>query len=160
MTPEQHNKYLAISHFAYGGIFLLMMIAFMVFFAVIMSSIPDGPRGQGGPPPPLFFVFMMGFMFIFYGLMIVPSFVAGYALLKKKSWAKIASIIGGVVAGMNFPLGTAVCVYTLWFLFSEPGKSLYDRPAASALPPAPPTWARQGLAEQPRDNQFRPPDWR
>ena len=36
---------------------------------------------------------------------------------------------------MSFPIGTAVCAYTFWFLFSEPGKSLYDRPRY-ALPPA------------------------
>ena len=158
MTPEQHNKYLAISHFAYGGFFLLMMIAGMVLFGLMLTSFPGaGPNARGGPPF-VFVVFVMTFMLVIYGLMIVPSFVAGYALLKRKSWAKIASIIGGVVAAMNFPLGTAVCVYTLWFLFSEPGKSLYDRPAANALPPPPPTWAREAVGW--RDSQYQPPDWR
>ena len=154
MTPEQHNKYLALAHFMYGGIFLFFMIAMMSFFWLMSGEMfKTDPNG----PPPGFFLFIFGFMFFVYGLMIVPSFVAGYALLKRKRWAKIASIIGGVVAGMNFPLGTAVCVYTLWFLFSEPGKLLYDRPARS-LPPSP-TWATEAVINR-REHQYQPPDWR
>jgi hypothetical protein len=156
MTPEQHNKYLAVAHLVYGGLFLLFMMAMIVMFVFIIA-LEMGKQQQPNDPPAAFFIFLFGFMFVFYTLIVVPSFVAGYALLKRKPWARIASIIGGVVAGMNFPLGTAVCVYTLWFLFSEPGKLLYDRPA-NALP-SPPT-SSSNAAINSREQQYQPPDWR
>ena len=72
---------------------------------------------------PLFFV---GFIVLIQLLFVVPSLVAGYALMKRKRWARIAAIISAVLAGANFPIGTAVCVYAIWFLTSESGKSMYD----------------------------------
>jgi hypothetical protein len=156
MTPEQHNKYLALSHIVYGSFFILMMIAMMAFFGYMMTIGSQGPAD--GQPPAFFFVFIFGFMGVIYGAMVLPSFIAGYALLKRKSWAKIAAIVAGVMSGMSFPMGTAVCIYTFWFLFSEPGKVLYDQPA-HALPPPPPTFANQQLIGR-REQQYQPPDWR
>jgi len=155
-TPEQHNKNLGIAHLAHGGIFMLLMLVMMTFMTVMFSMAP-APAG----PPPAFIVVMWIFMGAFYGLMTLPSIVAGYALLKRKPWARTAAIVGGVTAAMSFPTGTAVCVYTFWFLFSEPGKLLYDRPQYS-LPPLP-----GGLptsVQQQRESQYlpppTPPDWR
>src|SRR5262245_2540251 len=124
----------------------------LAFMTVMFAAIP-GP----GAPPPAFMAVMWIFMGGLYSLMTVPSLVAGYALLKRKSWARTAAIIGAVTAAMSFPTGTAVCVYTFWFLFSEPGKLLYDRPQ-NALPRL-----QVGLPRQ-RENQYlpppTPPDWR
>jgi hypothetical protein len=94
--------------------------------------------------------------------MTIPSLIAGYGLWKKKKWAKTASIIAGVLAAMSFPVGTAVCVYTFWFLFSNPGKVLYDKPVYS-LPQGQQVWGAQEIGSQ-RENQYvppkSPPDWR
>ena len=124
MTGDDHNKYLAYSFLAHGAIQTLMMIAMSFFFLFMISSLPQKP-GQGEVPigVPLFFI---GFIVLIQLLFVVPSLVAGYALLKRRRWARIAGIIGAVVAGANFPIGTAVCVYALWFLMSDRGKSMYD----------------------------------
>ena len=53
---------------------------------------------------------------------LIPSFVAGYALIERQSLAGSSRL-------RSFPIGTAICVYTLWFLLSEPGKILYDTPS-------------------------------
>jgi hypothetical protein len=159
LTPEQHNKYLGISHLVYGGLFGVFMF-FMVGFLIAMQRMTE-LDSRGGPPP--FFFGLMGVMFsVIYGAMMIPSLIAGYALLKRKSWAKTAAIIGGVLAAMSFPIGTAVCVYTFWFLFSDPGKFLYDRPSY-ALPPGRQAWTASNVNEQ-REHQYLPPqgppDWR
>ena len=57
----------------------------------------------------------------FYGLMLLPNIVAGYALLK--ALGEDCAIIGGVTAAMSFPIGTQLRLHIL-VLFSEPGKSL------------------------------------
>jgi hypothetical protein len=132
------------------------MLAIFLFIAGLSSS------SGAGDPPAFFLVLIWGFFTVFYGVMMTPSFVAGYGLLKRKKWAKTASIVAGVFAGMSFPLGTAVCIYTFWFLFSEPGKVLYDRPAY-ALPPPPPRWGLETSSSR-RQPQYAPPatppDWR
>jgi hypothetical protein len=94
-------------------------------------------------------------------LLITPSFLAGYALLKRKRWAKTMGIIAAILAGLNFPFGSALCVYTLWFLFGESGRFLYHK-AAYALPPGDASWARKtGRQLEPEYvPPSAPPDWR
>jgi hypothetical protein len=78
----------------------------------------------------------MEFFAVFFGVMLfvqtiftIPSFVAAYALLKRKSWARVASIIAGVLSAMHMPIGTAACVYAMWFFFGENWKSVYPQDA-------------------------------
>jgi hypothetical protein len=159
MTPEQHNKYLGIAHLAYGAFYCLFIALMMIFMGAMIFTVP--PQGAAGPPVG-FFLLAMGFMTVFHSLFIIPSFVASYALLKRRRWAKTAAIVAGVLAAMFFPIGTAVCVYTFWFLFSEPGKLLYDKPSL-ALPPQPPVFADAMKTVQRAPQYippFNPPDWR
>ncbi len=155
MTPEEHNKYLGWSHLIHGGLFLLMVIAILAMMSSIFFLDPKAP-------PPAFFAIMWVFMGGFYGLMLAPNLIAGYALLKRKPWAKMAAIVGAVTAAMSFPIGTAVSAYTFWFMFSEPGKSMYDKPKV-ALPPMPPD-RNAARTQQAREHQYvpptTPPDWR
>jgi hypothetical protein len=162
MTPEEHNKYVGIANLAYGAIHTLLMFGMGLFFLGMMGVIARD-SAKGGAPPMAFFGLMMAFVVGLNLIMSIPSFVAGYAFLKRKRWAKVAGIIAAAVSGMSVPLGTAVCIYTFWFLFSEPGKSLYGR-SSQALPPPPPSnWAdldRQKGREQQYVPPASPPDWR
>ena len=165
MTPEQHNKYLAWSHIAYAGFFALIFGIVFVFFGIgILSALLSSPGPNG--PPAVFLVIMTLFMAMMFGAFTLPSFVAGYGLLKRKKWAKVWAIIAAVLAGGQFPMGTAVTVYTFWFLFSEPGKQWFDH-GQYALPPGTQTWANQQWdydAQRQREGQYTPPppppDWR
>ncbi|HEU4769050.1 MAG TPA: hypothetical protein VFS77_16820 [Pyrinomonadaceae bacterium] len=122
---------------------------------------------DGGPPALLFF-FLFLFMFVIYACMSVPSLIAGYGLLKRKKWARTWSIISAVVAAMQFPMGTAVTVYTFWLLFSEPGKQFFEQQQNNyALPPGRQAWTNEAYnydASRQRENQYHPPqpppDWR
>jgi hypothetical protein len=106
---------------------------------------------------------------IFYFALTIPSLIAGYGLLKRKRWARTMGIIAGVTAAMMFPIGTAVCVYSIWFLLSEGGKGLYSASAQD--------WRaqmRDSLHSAPVNNMYvvnderardyappaQPPDWR
>lgn len=165
MTPEQHVKYLGWSHIGYAAFFALIFGLMMLFFGVGMIGGILSQPGEAGPP-----VFVMIFMFLFmtvmFGLFTLPSFVAGYGLLKRKKWAKVWAIISAVLAGGQFPMGTAVTVYTFWFLFSEPGKQYFER-NNYALPPGRQTWANRELdydSQRRLEGQYNPPppppDWR
>ena len=171
MTPHDHNKTLGIMHLIYGGFqAFTMLLACIIVFAVFMpvlSSIPNAPEQI---PLPLFAaVFAIAFgINLLLGLL---SLVAGYALLKKKAWARMAGIVSAIASAMSFPFGTALCVYSLWFFFGE-GQGFYSSGAfasrgalndsSAAFDDA---WYAQ--ASRQREQQEapyvpprRPPDWR
>lgn len=155
LTPDEHKKYLAYSHIFYGSITALMGLVFggLCFSMFFLDS-------RGGPP--LFFILIMWTFFtVMFGVMSLPSLLAGFGLLKNRRWARTASIIAAVLAAGQAPVGTAVCVYTFWLLFSEPGKHLFE-PALAALPAARQEWsgtpAGQPSAEYAPPTT--PPDWR
>src|SRR5438046_2651924 len=126
MTPADHNKVIGILHVVYGGFSVLMMIAMSAIFLGVFGLIAaEQPRGDA---PPMFIVtIVIVFMFLAYVVFAVPSFLGGYGLLKQKRWAKVMTIVAAAIAAMSFPFGTALCVYTLWFLFGEKGRALYDK---------------------------------
>ena len=150
MNPETHNRYLGLAHVGYGLVNIVLMALMMAFFLrrwqfwdrddLIFSSLGFG---------------MMGLLTLIYML---PSFIAAWALLKRKPWAKTAAIVAGAVAAMYFPLGPLVTVYTFWFLFSEPGRKLYDR-QAQALNSATTDWTSHPETEK-AEAGSRMPDWR
>jgi hypothetical protein len=159
MTAISHNKILGILHLAYGGLSVLLMIAVSIFMPMMMGVIATNSN-SGEPIPVGLLTLVILFLVAINLLLITPSFLAGYALLKRKRWAKTMGIIAAMVAGLSFPLGTGLCVYTLWFLFGESGRFLYHK-AAYALPAGGPSWAR--AAREPEREYLppsAPPDWR
>lgn len=160
MTATNHNKTLGILHLAYGGLTVLIMIG-VSFVMLTMMGVIAATNKSGDPIPVGIFALVMILVVAINLLLITPSFLAGYALLKRKRWAKTMGIVAAIVAGMSFPLGTALCVYTLWFLFGESGRFLYHK-AAYALPPGDASWARTTSRELEREYvpPSAPPDWR
>jgi hypothetical protein len=116
-------------HLIWGG-FNALVIVFLIPIVLILL----GPTGSDTTPQ-LEFRTVFG---IFGALIItlsvvfgVPPIVAGYAMLKRKSWARVMGIISSCLVALSFPFGTALCVYTLWFLFGE-GERFYTDPDAGA----------------------------
>jgi hypothetical protein len=135
MTPLEHNKYVGLAQLAYGGLHLVGMIVLIAFEAFMFQNIYSRSLEMGGPGPPLFLGLILVFVVVITLVTSIPSIIAGYALLKRRPWARVAGIVGGVVAAMSFPIGTAAAVYTFWFLFSDTGKHVYG---GNRLPPVPP----------------------
>src|SRR4051812_20872207 len=104
MTDEEHNKYIAFAFAAYGAFQVLMLVFIGLMFTFILS-IGNQP-GRPGPPLAFFGIFFTA-MIIFQMIFTAPSFIASYALLKKKSWARMAAIVAGVLSAMSVPVGTA-----------------------------------------------------
>jgi len=162
MTDEQHNKYIAYA-FAVHGAFQMLMVFFIgAMFWFISNVDPTGP-------PPEFFFFMFAFMFFFQALFAAPSFIASYALLNKKPWARVAGIVAAAMSAMNVPVGTGAAVYALWFFCGENWKSVYPETAMQrrrdplSITPA----SEQRWENYARDEEgafvYRtppPPDWR
>ena len=161
MTPSGHNRTLGLLHLLYGVFCIgLIIIATFLISGTIDAMAVTRAQGDAVPVATLA-VLIVGGVFISL-VLITPSFIAGYALLKRKQWARRIGIVAGVLAGLTFPFGTLLCVYTLWFLFGEKGKFLYHK-AAYALPaePEPRRRLKKLLrASEPYVPPTTPPDWR
>jgi hypothetical protein len=112
-----------------------------------MTAMKDAPHKQGDPPPEAIIGIVVIVMFILVGSFVIfsiPKVVAGYGLRKGRSWAKIWTIIACILLVISPPLGTAVGVYGLWFIFGDAGKAYFDGPDFSAMPitsaPPPNSW--------------------
>lgn len=55
-------------------------------------------------------------LIIFFVVLSIPGIIAGIGLFKRKEWARILTLIISVLELFNFPLGTAVGVYSIWAL--------------------------------------------
>ena len=137
MTPEQHNKYVGISHLVYAGIQLLVLVVAMVFIGMVTAEAGRQAQATGDNPMP-WFLPLMAIVMLINVVLAIPPIIAGYALLKRRPWAKIAGIISGAIGVMNFPLGWALAAYTFWFLFSDVGRQIYDKDFRALSPPPPP----------------------
>lgn len=161
MTPTGHNRTLGLLHLLYGVFCIALMIVVTAMVSGTIDALAAG-RASGEAVPVATFAFLIvGGIFLSL-VLITPSFITGYALLKRKQWARKIGIVAGVLAGLTFPFGTALCVYTLWFMFGEKGKFLYHK-AAYALPPPPEARGRLKKlmrASEPYVPPATPPDWR
>ncbi|HEX3558614.1 MAG TPA: hypothetical protein VHU19_05395 [Pyrinomonadaceae bacterium] len=165
MTPQDHNKVIGIMHLIWGGfnaLTLLILIPFFLLFAGVIGSDPHAP-----PELSVFFGFFGVLVLLLAALFGIPPIVAGYGMLKRRSWARLAGIISACFTALSFPFGTALCVYTFWFLFSE-GENFYRVPDAAAwrgsLRDADAfDWEAQRAADA-RQKDYtpppQPPDWR
>jgi hypothetical protein len=134
MTPQEHNKYVGLAQLGYAGFQVLMMILGIAFTGLVFVDM-----GSSIDEPPFFALFCLILVVggVIQIVMTIPSWIAGYALLKCRRWAKVAGIAASVGAYLSFPVGSVVAAYTFLFLFSEAGKQVY--PGKSRyLPPLPP----------------------
>jgi len=62
----------------------------------------------------------------------VACLAAGWGLLEHESWARLLAIVLAIVSLINFPLGTALGIYTLWVLLPSQADEEYRRLARAA----------------------------
>jgi hypothetical protein len=162
MTLDDHNKTLGVLHLVYGGVHAFVLVMMYAFFGI--ASIPLFIAPARDAPPIALFLFIIAIITFFSLLFLIPPLVAGYGLLKRKSWGRTAGIVAAILMALNVPFGTALAVYSFWFLFGA-GERLYKDSFASfsrySLNDAPPRPASE-WAEREREYAPppQPPDWR
>jgi len=142
MTGKDHNKVLSILMFVQGGLQLFVGILVALMYGGIGTFMLTNARRDDEQ--------MMGGMFIalavIVGLVILAfagvTLLAGWKMLKEKSGGRTWGIIASIISLLSFPLGTALGVYGLWFLFGEDGKRFYagGNSPNNFQPPPPNNW--------------------
>lgn len=157
-------------HLIFGGFFTLVSLMVLVFFGFFAGFLTVAVANDPEAPPAAFFWVLALFFFMIYFVMSLPSLITGYAMLKRKPWARIAGIVAGIVAGFSFPFGTALCIYSLWYFFGDAGKAFEQGLAAApwhgSLGQGRPSGDYPQTFGHERDPQpayrppAQPPDWR
>jgi hypothetical protein len=99
-----------------------------VLFAVLgvmglIGSAVLGTAAATEPDVPAILTFLpVGFgLFICMGIAVatIPSLVAAYGLLQRRSWARVWVLVAGILNLPSFPFGTGVGIYAIWFFVQE-----------------------------------------
>ena len=57
----------------------------------------------------------------------IPSLIAGYGLVSRKSWSWIWGLVACVLELLSIPFGTAVGIYGLWVLLQNETQEILKR---------------------------------
>ena len=120
----QHIRILSVLFIIFGILGLVFAVTFFLVgagtVATILSVNPD-PNAQIGA------AWAGGCLTLFaalFGLLALPSIIAGWGLSQNKSWARILTIVIAVLSLPHFPVGTAIGVYALVIMFNDETRTL------------------------------------
>ena len=67
----------------------------------------------------------------FFSVLALPGMIAGVGLLKRSSWARYLALVVGFLGLFNFPLGTAIGIYTFWVLLQDDSNVYFNQAKAA-----------------------------
>lgn len=116
---EKHIRIVSYLFMIFSALAFVVCLGLFLLFAGIMSigSIKESSLNPMIVAGGIGFIFMM-----IVSIASLPGFLAGYGLLKNKSWGRPLAIIMGIIYLIEPPIGTALGVYALWVLFNEESK--------------------------------------
>jgi hypothetical protein len=107
-------------HISVLGWLYMIGNAFVLLVGVFAFGLLPAIGAISGDPDATAILSLLGTAF---GLLMVvlglPGMLAGYGLLKRKSWARTLALVLGILNLVNFPLGTVMSLYTLVVLLQE-----------------------------------------
>lgn len=127
MTAEEHNKTLATLWFVYGGMHGLTLLGLLLLILMVKLSVSDAVSISGF----WFAISTIAFVVLMMVVGLLPL-VVGIGFRKRARWLKSSAIALSVISLINIPIGTALGIYTIKFLRSAAGVSLYGGKASSA----------------------------
>ncbi len=141
MTAKEHNKTLGILFLVYLGLQVLGLVVGLVVI-IGFSGLFLSEMGTNDAMPLGLMIGMFGVILVVSVILLIPIALAGYKIYKEKPNARIWGIIASIISLLSFPIGTALGVYGLWFLFGEQGKLFYEggQIGIENPPPPPNSW--------------------
>jgi len=127
MTAEEHNKTLATLHFIYGAMHGLTLLGLLLLVFVFLMSSPTANVISTF----WIVVSVVTFVILLFAVGLLPLLV-GYALTKRRRWAKSLGVTLAIISLINIPIGTALGIYTFKFFKSPGGIELYGGGVSTA----------------------------
>ena len=118
-----HVKILGWLHIVMGGISLVVGLGIAAMFGGMALLV-----GSSDPQVPASWVALFGVGIAALMLLTsLPGILAGVGLLRWRNWARILAIVLAVLNVLNFPVGTALSVYTFVVLFQPDVQAAFVR---------------------------------
>ena len=143
MNARDHNKLLSIFFFIQGGLILLGGIFMVLIYGIMGGAMAvTSRRGEEQLVGGIFVVVavVVGVIMLLFSALYV---FGGLKMRNEQKIGRTLGIVGSILALFSFPLGTALGVYGLWFLFGE-GRDLYEGVSNDGMnytpPPPPNSW--------------------
>lgn len=119
-TMEKHINVLAILFIIYSSMTLLAGIVVLAFFLLGGAFIQE--------PDVSSLVVIVGLLLAaLLFVLSAPGLIAGYGLMRYRSWSRILTMILAVINAFNVPLGTALAVYALWVLTQDEAVRILEK---------------------------------
>ncbi len=109
---NSHIKALGAIYLVWGGMGIIAGVIVLTIFVI-----GGGLMAVDDPNAGLVFGTIGIILVVITAIISVPNIMAGWALIKHKSWGRILTIILSILNVFAFPLGTALGIYGLWGLF-------------------------------------------
>ena len=100
--------------------------AFGIIFALFIFSILAGVALIARDPQAAAIVtFVASAVALFFVVLSIPGIVGGIGVLRRQRWARILVIVLAAISLVNFPIGTALGIYSLWVLLQRETQELF-----------------------------------
>lgn len=121
---EQHRRILGILFIVLNVLTLLAALGLALFFgAVGVAALSSGTSEGAEGAAVSFFMLVLGGCFLAMG---VPGLITGIGLLKRRPWSRPAALVLGILSLTNFPVGTALGIYAIWFFGQPESKRVFE----------------------------------
>jgi hypothetical protein len=110
------------------GYSILMIIAALVVYIVLPNVARFVEESEIADFLPLIAIWILVFLLVIS----TPSLIGGFGLLMKKYWARYVVLIFSMFQIFNFPVGTAIAVYTIWVLVQDDTARLLGKQNSAA----------------------------
>ncbi len=126
---KTHVQIVAILHIALGVIALLCAVAIFLFFGMATAVVTSqGDRHAAG------ITAIVGVVLgVFLTILSLPGMLGGWALYSGRPWGRPVILVLSALHVLNFPIGTALSVYSFWALLSEPQPTVAVPPGAQPV---------------------------
>ena len=127
---RDHIRILAILHIVFGALGVIGAFIVLLVFGGLAGV--AGVAGGSGDVDRATGMAVLGgiglFVFVVILLLSLPGVIAGVGLLKYRPWSRMLTIVLSALDLLSVPFGTALGIYGLWVLLSQPTEALFQKP--------------------------------
>ena len=113
---ERHVDLVGALNIGLGALILLVAVA--IFVLVAGGGLIAG-LASGETLPVTVTLVVASVIAALLVVLSVPGIVGGAGLLKRKPWARILVLVMSFLNLLDFPLGTALGIYSIWVLMND-----------------------------------------
>ncbi|MGH9609912.1 MAG: hypothetical protein ACRD34_09580 [Bryobacteraceae bacterium] len=133
---QKHVKILAILNIVLGSLGMIAGVIILLIAGALAGWIGQWANPADAVAAVSILTGIGTAIAIFLFVLSLPSIIGGWGLLQFRPWARILMIVISALDLLHVPIGTAIGIYGLWVLLSEPGQRLFETGGWSPPPPS------------------------